>query len=253
MKIAMIQLNAVWENKEATMAHISNLLSGISPGCDLMVFPELTLTGFTMNSRKFSEEVPGPSSRFFAELARKFNTHIMAGVIQKSQEQKYNALLHFDRSGEIAAQYKKIHPFRFSGENRHYAPGESVVISKTDQVKTGLSICYDLRFPELYRSYARARCELIVNIANWPEQRIQHWKILSRARAVENQAFFVGVNRSGRDKGNLYPGKSVIVNPMGEVIVQLDEREQIAEVEIDMNRVAETRDKLPFLQDMVLV
>ena len=219
----------------------------------LLVFPELTLTGFTMRSKRFAETIEGESVNYFASLALKHNSHIFAGFIEEDQGQYFNTLIHLDSSGQMITRYRKIHPFSHTGENRHFSPGEKPVITSIDGIKFGLSICYDLRFPELYRLYAKERVEVIVDSANWPQDRIEHWYALLKARAIENQAYVVGVNRVGRDKANVYPGWSSVFHPYGKELLCLKDKATVKIISISMDEVTATRKKFPFLKDMKLI
>lgn len=146
-----------------------------------------------------------------------------------------------------------IHPFSYSKEHIFYGKGKSPTITKVKSIKIGLSICYDLRFPELYRFYAKEKVDMIVDIANWPDTRIEHWRTLLKARAIENQSYVVGVNRVGDDPKLHYNGFSSVFDPMGKEIVAVENEEKVITVEIDKSVVDEVRKKLPFLNDMRLI
>lgn len=253
MKVLLVQYDPAWENKVQSRKRILKLLDR-SKDSDAIIFPEMTLTGFTMNSREFSEDVSGESVEFFRGIALDMNTNVIAGFIEKKDDRLYNTLLHIDRKGSIAAEYNKIHPFSYSGEDKNYQAGDQPVITELDGIRTGLSICYDLRFPELFRQYAKQRAELIINIANWPVQRIEHWKALTRARAIENQCYFIGVNRVGSDPtGNKYNGQSVLFSPLGEDLIPFSKDETVLSSTIMREEVEKVRQRMPFLNDMKLL
>ena len=150
--------------------------------------------------------------------------------------------------------YRKIHPFSFANEEKYFSAGNDIVATNIGDVKIGLTVCYDLRFPELYRLYAKEKVDIIIDIANWPSVRVEHWKHLLKARAIENQCFIVGVNRVGVDgKSNEYNGCSGVFNPMGKEIVLVENDEKIIQSEIDIAEVNETRTKFRFLDDMKLI
>jgi predicted amidohydrolase len=253
VRISLVQYSPSWENKQCSKDSINQLLTGIYSNVSLFVFPELTLTGFTMRSKRFAETIDGESVHYFASLASKFNTHIIAGIIEADRDKYFNTMIHLDRTGKLVTRYRKIHPFSFTGENRHYHSGDRSVITTIDGVKFGLSICYDLRFPELYRFYAKERVSIIIDIANWPQERIEHWSALLKARAIENQAFVIGVNRVGKDKANSYPGRSSVFHPFGKKLLSLNDQSMVKIVSISIDEVTETRRKYPFLDDMKLV
>ena len=140
---------------------------------------------------------------------------MFAGIIEKDGKNYFNTLVHLDPNGKLKTKYRKIHPFSYSTENKYYKAGKSPVITKISGMKIGLSICYDLRFPELFRFYAKAKVDLIINIANWPDTRIEHWRTLLKARAIENQCYVAGVNRVGDDPKLHYNGYSSVFDPMG--------------------------------------
>ncbi|MFA3781713.1 carbon-nitrogen family hydrolase [Melioribacteraceae bacterium 4301-Me] len=253
MKIGLVQYNPEWEDPSKNIIKIDRLLSEVNTKTDLLIFPEMTLTGFTMHAEKFAEEIDGISTRYFIQLAQKTKQHVFAGTIERSNSKFYNTLYHFDNNGIITAKYRKIHPFSYAKENIFYTAGSEVVITKIEQTKIGLSICYDLRFPELYRYYGKQKVEVIIVIANWPITRIEHWEILLKARAIENQCFVVGVNRVGNDPYYKYNGCSSVFDPLGNSILEAGEEEKIFTVDVDLKKVSEIRESLPFLNDVKLI
>lgn len=253
MKLGLVQYSPVWENPEENILKIESLIKSANKNLDLLIFPEMTLTGFTMNSGKFAEEIDGIGTQYFLKLSARLKANIFVGIIERDGENIYNSLVHFDSFGLIRARYRKIHPFSYAKEDQFYNAGNETVITQIDKIKFGLSVCYDLRFPELYRLYAKERVEVLVDIANWPIPRIDHWKTLLKSRAIENQCFMVGVNRVGTDPFNSYNGSSAVFDPMGNEIILIENEEKIIEAEIDLEKVSATRNKLPFLQDIRLI
>jgi predicted amidohydrolase len=253
MKLGLVQYSPVWENPEESILKIEDLLKTTDTKFDLLVLPEMTLTGFTMNSEKFAEEIDGTGTQYFLNVSARLKTNIFAGIIERDGKNIYNSLVHFDSLGLIRARYRKIHPFSYAKEDQFYNAGNETVITQIDKIKFGLSVCYDLRFPELYRLYAKQQIDVLIDIANWPIPRIDHWKSLLKARAIENQCFMIGVNRVGTDPFNTYNGCSAVFDPMGNEIVLVENEEKIIDAEIDLETVSATRNKLPFLQDIKLI
>lgn len=252
MKLNLVQYSPVWEDKQKNMEKISMLLKLDYNAADLLIFPEMTLTGFTMNASNFAETLTGESFNFFSDLARNRSTNIIAGIIEQKDSKYYNSLIHVSPEGKLASVYRKIHPFSYSSENKYYERGTETVTTLISDWKIGLSICYDLRFPELYRQYAKQKTGLIINIANWPDTRIEHWRVLLKARAIENQCYAVGVNRVGKDPKLNYNGCSSVYDPMGNEIISSD-KEEILSTEIFSEIVEEVRSTLPFLDDICLI
>lgn len=252
MKIALVQYSPVWENPEMNIDKINSMLYEIEK-VDLIIFPEMTLTGFTMNSTKFGEDIDGLCTQYFLNLASKLKTDIFCGVIEKEKSKYFNTLIHFDSLGILKAKYRKIHPFGFAREDEFYTSGDELVITEINHIKFGLSICYDLRFPEMFRLYTKKGIDVIVNIANWPVKRIEHYTALLKARAIENQCYTIGVNRVGIDNGFEYSGYSSIYDPLGKEILCKKNDEGIFISEINIEEVLNTRKSLPFLKDMKLI
>jgi len=252
MKIALVQYCPVWEDKNANKEKILPLLKDIVE-VELIILPEMTLTGFTMKSEEIAEGIQGDSFRFFSSIAQEKATNIFAGIVEKRNTKNYNTLIHIKPDGKLVKLYRKVHPFSYSSENEHYDAGTKPAITKIKNWKIGLTICYDLRFPELFRKYGKKRTHLIVNIANWPDTRIEHWRTLLKARAIENQCYVVGVNRVGDDPKLNYPGFSSVFDPMGKEIISVEGEEKVIVVNLDMNYVNEVRAKFPFINDIKLI
>lgn len=252
MKIGLLQYNSSWEDKEANKRKILEMLVGIEE-VELLIFPEMSLTGFSMEPEKIGEGIGGPSFRFFSELSVDKKSNVIAGIVEKRKERFYNTLIHVNPDGKLVKLYRKIHPFSYSGEEKYYRAGVRPAISKIRKWKIGLTICYDLRFPELFRKYGKKQVQLIVNIANWPDTRIQHWRTLLKARAIENQCYIVAVNRVGDDPKLHYIGFSSVFDPMGEEIVSVENEERVIIVDLDKKYVNEIREKFPFLNDIKLI
>ncbi len=253
MKISLLQYNPVWEDKESNQQKITRFINDYNEKIDLLIMPEMTLTGFTMNSNEFGEKIPGDSFNYFSSIAKNRNIYVIAGIIHTVNYQHYNALLLLKKNGELLSEYRKIHPFAFAKEDKFYSAGGEPVIVSIDDWKLGLSICYDLRFPELYRLYGKEKVNLMINIANWPITRIEHWRTLLKARAIENQCYVVGVNRVGKDKKVIYNGFSSIFGPMGDELLSIENKEGIFSVEISLDEVKMVREKFPFLNDIKLI
>lgn len=253
MKISLIQYSPEWENKTANEKKILHLLKKKSDLGEILIFPEMTLTGFTMNTSEMAEDLKGETLTFFSGLAKRFQANVFAGMIERDSRNFFNSLAHLNPVGKLKGIYRKIHPFSFSTENKYYKGGELPTITAVSGIKIGLSICYDLRFPELFRLYARKKVDLIINIANWPETRIDHWRTLLKARAIENQCYMAGVNRVGNDTKLHYNGFSSLFDPMGKEILAIENREAIVTTDIDKSYIEEVRKKLPFLNDMKLI
>lgn len=252
MKIALIQFSPSWENKAESQKKVLQLTQNIS-SVDLLIFPEMTLTGFSMNTENLCEEIHGETFQFFSSLAKNNSTNIVFGFIESRYGSIFNSAVHLNRNGILCETYNKIHPFSYSDENKHYSAGTKSIVTNIDGAKIGLTICYDLRFPELFRLYAKEKVDMIINIANWPEARIHHWDALLQARAIENLCFIAAVNRVGSDPKLNYTGHSSLFSPSGERILFSELKEEVLVAEINIEDVNRTRKNFPFLEDMKLI
>lgn len=253
MKIALVQYSPEWENPHDSIIKLNAMLEQYISDEDLIIFPEMTLTGFTMEAEKHAEEIDGLGMQFFMSAAQKYNKHIIAGIIERDEGKIYNSAIHFDRNGIITARYRKIHPFSLAKENKYFSAGKEPVATFIDKTNIGLAVCYDLRFPELYRQYGKNKVDLQITIANWPVPRIEHWKSLLKSRAIENLCFSIGVNRVGDDPYNKYNGCSGVFDPTGNEIILTENNEGIISIDIDLEKVKSAREQYPFLNDIIMI
>lgn len=235
LRIGITELDIVWENKEETKKRCIEIMEEAKEkGVELLVFPEMTLVGFTMNPAAYAEaykegKIPDSIS-FFMKNSRKYNMAIAFGYIEASMADKspvfddskekiYENKLALVKGDNLVLDYAKIHPFSYSGEDKIYHAGNTLCQAKVKDIVIGGYICYDLRFPEIFTA-VRERYNTILVIANWPEERVAQWEALLKARAIENQAYVIGVNRVGHDKGNHYVPSSHIFDCYGNELAE---------------------------------
>lgn len=252
MKVIGVQLDIAWEDKRANCEKVSALLGDaeIEAG-SLVVLPEMFSTGFSMKVDKVADGAAREVETFLATLAQEHQAYLLGGVANAGPNTLgRNEAVVFDPSGSEIARYCKIHPFSYVGETKHYESGEQIVTFSCGDFTVAPFICYDLRFPEIFRKAVKAGANLFPVIANWPEVRTPHWKALLPARAIENQAYVIGVNRCGSDPKVSYSGDSVIISPQGESLVTAGDGERIISAELDLAVLEEYRRRFPALADM---
>ena len=252
MKVTCCQLDIVWENKPANHAKVQALLEKAAPPENsLVILPEMFATGFSMNVAAVSDSGSGQTQNFLAKTAADFHVYILGGVVTTEAGGKgRNECVVFSPRGTEIRRYCKLHPFTFGGESRDYLSGSGLQIFSYGDFTVAPFICYDLRFPEIFRQAVRRGANLFTVIANWPTPRIDHWTTLLKARAIENQAYVVGVNRCGRDPQLSYSGQSVIFDPRGRVIAEANAEEGTISANLDPQTLISYRQELPFLKDM---
>jgi omega-amidase len=252
VQIVACQLDIAWEDKPASHDRAAALLSkaDIRPGA-LVVLPEMFATGFSMHVDTIAESDDGPTHRFLAELARRFQSHVIGGVVTRAADGRgRNDAVVFGPDGRLVVRYCKLHPFSYAGETKHYQAGEEVKLFAWHDLTVAPLVCYDLRFPEVFRRAVRRGAGVLAVIANWPEPREAHWLALLRARAIENQAYVVGVNRAGADPHVRYSGHSLIVGPRGEMLAEAGSDPQVISAEIESASLVEYRRQFPALADI---
>ncbi|MDN5067876.1 nitrilase-related carbon-nitrogen hydrolase [Aliarcobacter butzleri] len=244
MKICLVSLNQAWENKNLNLELCKKyILKASSENSDLMIFPEMTLTGFSNNISLIAEDFEKSETiKQFSNLGKEFNISIIFGLVIEDNEKALNKCLFIDNFGNVVSDYSKIHPFSFSGEDKYFNAGNKLSVVEFKNFKIGLTICYDLRFPELYSSLSKD-CDLIINIANWPSKRVDHWNTILKARAIENQIFVAGVNRTGIDGNGLeYVESSNIFNANGEKL-EFEKYEDMKIYDVNINFTKELKNK----------
>lgn len=255
MKIYGVQMDIKWEDKEANHRKVEELLNGARPlRGSLVVLPEMFATGFSMNVGGIAEDEGGRTHQFCRTIAGRYGVYLMAGVVTSNCEGRgRNQAVVFGPGGEEVVRYQKMQPFTPGGESRHYEAGTNAAQFEwggAGGVKVSPFVCYDLRFPEVFRAAVGQGAELMCVIASWPAARVHHWRMLLTARAIENQAYVVGVNRVGRDPTLAYPGRSMIVDPKGQVVADGGDQECVISADIDGEMLRSYRESLPFLADM---
>ena len=230
MKIAVCQFDITYEKKEQNLIRAERfIMEAAVQGAELIVFPEMSFTGFSMNTELTGEDQEETLLRMKSAAA---NERIAVGF--GWVKHKANAENHYTIVGEdgiVEGDYIKIHPFSYAGEEKCFAAGKSPCTFIYKDICFGISICYDLRFPELYQELTK-QAHVILVPANWPEKRHVHWQTLLRARAIENQVYMIGVNCCGMQGGISYSGHSSAVNPEGEVLFETEGREALQIIEI---------------------
>ena len=250
--VLLLQLDLAWHDAAANHAMIAAALERAQPAPGtLVVGPEMAASGFTMDVATAAEgEEDGATLHLTRRLAQRYGVTLVLGRVVQPDDRGRNEAVAAGPDGRVLGRYWKMHPFRFAGETDHYAPGDRVAVIDWGDVRVGLFICYDLRFPELFRAAAlRHRAEVLVVIANWPTPRLAHWIALLRARAIENQCYVVGVNRTGNDPKNAYPGRSVVIDPRG--LTTADAGPDAGEVPaaLDLPALRKYRADFPAMQD----
>ena len=255
MRVTSIQLAMSDQPKEKNIEHALSLIDQAPPS-DLILLPEIWPCGFFSFDRykHDSETIDGPTVNALKAAARKRSCHIFMGsMVEKVGSHLYNTSTLLNPAGEIAARYRKIHLFGYESEETNLLkPGEDVVVADTPWGKNGLSTCYDLRFPELYRRMIDQGATFFLVASAWPQVRLEAWKLFNRCRAHENLAFLISCNCAGANQGKTYAGHSMVVDPLGQVLAEGADEEEFVSAEIDPGQVDEVRQEFPSLEDRTL-
>lgn len=257
VKIGMAQMDIAWEDiKENQKKVITFFDKAKEEKTDCIVFPEMTLTGFSMNVEKtgvlWREQVD-----FFRKMSLEYDIMTIFGYAMPLSDvlmeehpdwNPFHNRLGVAERGRMKLSYAKIHPFSYGLEGDYYQGGEELVSMQWKGIRFSPFICYDLRFPEIFQICSK-ESELLFVIANWPGSRIGQWEILLQARAIENQAIVVGVNRTGEGDGLHYNGHSVIYGPTGECLTEIKEEECLITGEVDLEKVKKSRKGFPMKED----
>ncbi len=245
----MVQAQLSWKDPAANRAHLGELLAKAreSADFDLAIFPETFTTGFLGDSDMPEEDMTGPTVQWMQAMAQQYDAAMAGSAVIVEQGKRFNRLVFVTPEGDVQ-HYDKRHLFAFGGENKRYVDGKQRLVWNLKEWRINPQICYDLRFPVWCRS--RNDFDLQIFVANWPEKRVAHWMALLRARAIENQAYVIGINRVGEDGNGLaYPGRSQAYDPLGNELADLQGTEQSQIVSLKLQQLDEIRQQFPFQAD----
>lgn len=253
LKIAAAQMDIVFERSDINCETMKSAArKAADNGVDVLILPETFSLGFTMNSALALKDEK-ETLRVLEETARRHEIFLIAGMHRRlSDGRPANVAVVVNRAGKLVHQYVKTHGFSLMNEPLHFACGDGTDVFDIEGVSMALGICYDIRFPELFRPVA-SRAHVLVIIASWPGSRQLHWDTLLRARAIENQAYVIGVNRVGAMGEIVYDGGTAIILPQGEVNGRLDREAGQLVHDVDTEVVQRVRASLPFLKDIKLI
>lgn len=253
MKVNLLQFSPVWEDKDKNFEQVLHWINSNKPSPDsLLVLPETFATGFSLNREETLANEPYKTESFLKDLSSQFGIWILGGMINPAtgnQLMGKNCVVLYGPSGKRMGCYEKIHLFNPAGEQNVHLPGNKVQIFEIHGMKVCPLICYDLRFPEVFRIGIKKGAEVFVVHACWPKKRMNHWKILLQARAVENQAYVVGVNRVGMEPNAEYEGGSMVIDPQGNIVLDLGNEAICKEAILEKQLVDQWRATFPVLSN----
>ncbi len=252
MKVAVCQLNVLQGNRESNLLNAEQKIDeAVLNGAEIVVLPEMWLSGYDFNNlRKHSEPLDGETSLFLSRKAKQHQIWLIGGSFTADRgDGVYNTSLTYNPSGELINTYSKMHLIGLMNEDRYLKGGLDSPLFDLGNHRAGTVICYDIRFPELMRYYAVENASILFVPAQWPIQREEHWRILLRARAIENQFFVVGANVACRNENDVFNGHSMIISPLGEIIAEAGSEPTILYATLDLDSVSSVRERMPVLKD----
>lgn len=246
LRVTLVQQPLVWGEPGANRERFAALLTPLAGSTDLVVLPETFTTGFSMEVEQLAEPAGGPTAVWLGDLAQELDAAITGSVITADGGRYYNRLLWAEPGGAPLRSYDKRHLFRMGREHQHFTPGGSAWSVPWRAFRVCPLVCYDLRFPVYSRRRAGLDYELLLYVANWPAPRALAWRTLLKARAIENQAYVVGVNRVGPDgHGIAHAGDSAAIDPLGSPLAELGAEPALVTVALDAARLRAFREKFP--------
>jgi len=251
LKISLAQMALRFGDEESNVSRVIEWIGeAAEKKSDLILLPELWASGYDLeNWSKYATSLNEGLFQRLADLAKEKRIAIGSSLLEKKDGLAYNTFVLFGNNGKKWGIYRKIHRFRLLHEEKWLAAGDEQVLAETPWGQVGLSICYDLRFPEMFRPFGISGSQLILIVAEWPERRISHWSKLLQARAIENQIFVAGVNKVGESKGVKLGGHSTIIDPWGIPLIEGDDSEGLLTLEINLQEVEKARRHIPVFQD----
>lgn len=252
LKTAVIQMDIAFGDPEENYKRAEKWLQkAADQGCQLAVLPELWTTGYDLTRLdEIADKEAAKTVQFLSAQAKKHRMHLIGGsVANETQEGVENTLIVINKEGELLKKYSKLHLFRLMEEEKFLKAGKEDGLFMLENEQMAAFICYDIRFPEWLRKHVLAGANVLFIPAEWPLARKDHWRTLLIARAIENQSYVVGCNRSGEDPKNKFAGHSIIVDPWGEVVAEAGEEEEMLMAEIDLSQVVKIRKRIPIFED----
>ena len=249
--IALAQIDVQTGQPEGNLARARDFAAQArEAGADLLLLPELWLHGYDLER---AEEWAAPLGEGgfaqMAEMAREFGLYVAGSLLERHADGVSNTAVLYSPEGSLLGSYRKIHLFRLMQEHRYLVPGDHATLCPTPWGPVGLGICYDIRFPELFRTMALAGAVLFLVPAQWPVRRVEAWFLLVRARAVENELIVAACNRVGNDGQATFPGRSCVVDPWGKTLAEGDDQERLLIAQADLREVLKARRYLTVYQD----
>ncbi len=252
LKLSLAQMNVVLGEPETNLQTVRLMAAEAARrGSQMLLLPELWSTGYDLeNAANHATTIDAGIFAEVAEMAVHHQLYILGSCLSLLAEGKYgNTAVLFDPHGQALETYSKIHLFRLMQEEQYLTAGDHLTLVDSQWGKLGLAICYDLRFPEMFRSYGLGGANVVFLPSEWPHPRLAHWQTLLRARAIENQFYVVACNRVGSSKQTDFFGHSCIIDPWGQTVLEAGEEEMLLTCELDLSRVQAVRQKIPIFQD----
>lgn len=255
LTFTLIQTNLHWENPAANLQMLEEKINSIHRRTEVVILPEMFTTGFSMHPEQFAEAADGEAISWMRRVAAERKIILTGSMMFNDGDNFYNRLVWMQPNGEMGV-YDKRHLFAYANEHNHYTPGNKRLITSVKGWKILLLVCYDLRFPVWSRQSVdggerhELEYDVVVYVANWPHRRSHMWKTLLQARAIENQCYCIGVNRTGTDANNIYySGDSMVVSPLGEVLYHKADEEDVFTITLQKKELEAVREKMPFWKD----
>lgn len=253
MKLALVQMNVQIGEPDTNYHKVRQFLEqSIGQKPDVIILPEMWNTGYALEQADRIADVDGQRARsIFSDFSNRHNVTIVGGSVlykDSATGRVTNTMLVYQNGIEVL-RYDKMHLFRLMDEDQYLTAGNSFGLFDYQGTKVGTMICYDLRFPFLFRKLVNSGAKVLINSAQWPTARLDHWRTLVIARAIENQSYMIAVNRCGTSRNTEFPGHSMVVDPWGEILLEGDSTEQIYHLEIDLAKVDEIRNRIPVFED----
>lgn len=252
LTITLIQTRLYWEDKNSNLEMLHRKIESIPEKTEIVILPEMFSTGFSMNSKMLAETMKGETVQWMKNISADKKIILTGSIIIREDGKYVNRLLWVLPNGRYG-YYDKRHLFAYAGEHAHFSAGNKKLIASVKGWKINLQVCYDLRFPVWSRQPSgvnESPYDLAIYVANWPGKRSTAWKTLLQARAIENQCYVAGVNRTGEDGNKIvYSGDSMIIDPLGDIIYEKNKEEDIYTYTLQKEKIEETRKHFPFLKE----